>query len=157
MALFVFFLVMTVAQVSAQQRMSVQVKKSQLRQSPSFLSKILADVSYGDEMLVHGEQGDWRNVGIVETGQNGWIHASALSSKKIVLRAGADDVEKAASTDELALAGKGFNEQVESEFKAQNPNIDYRWIDQMEAVNMSENEIERFLKEGQLAFQETEK
>ena len=90
-------------------------------------------------------------MGLSEGAAEGWIHASALTPKKIVLRAGAEDVEAAASSDELALAGKGFNQQVESEFRAKNPNLDFTWIDEMETYVVSENEMKQFLKEGELS------
>lgn len=131
--------------------MSVQVKTGQLRLTPSFLGKIVARLYYGDRIYVIEEKGSWRRVGLSGGAAEGWIHASALSPKKIVLQAGAKDVETAASSDELALAGKGFNQQVESEFRAKNPNLDFTWIDKMEAFVVSENEMKQFLKKGGLS------
>ena len=60
-------------------------------------------------------------------------------------------VEKAASSDEIALAGKGFNEQVEGEFKKKNPNIDFKQIDRMEKIVVSQNNMQQFLKSGGLS------
>ena len=134
-----------------QSMMSVQIKKGELRLSPSFLGKIVAQLYYGDRVYVLEEKGSWSKVGLSEGAAEGWIHSSALTPKKIVLRAGAEDVEAAASSDELALAGKGFNQQVESEFRAKNPNLDFTWIDKMETYVVSEKEMKRFLKEGELS------
>jgi hypothetical protein len=81
----------------------------------------------------------------------GWIHDSALTEKEIVLQAGASDVERAATTDELALAGKGFNSRVEERFRADHPGLDFSWVDRMAAFRASAGEVKRFLEEGGLS------
>jgi hypothetical protein len=89
-------------------------------------------------------------VGKSGTEIKGWMHASALTEKKIVLKPGAEDVQQAASSDELTLAGKGFNEQVEKSFKTKNPNVDFSGVDRMEKVVISQKEIQQFLQTGKL-------
>jgi hypothetical protein len=131
--------------------MSVQVKTGELRLTPSFLGKIIARLYYGDQIYVIEEKGPWRRVGLSGGAAEGWIHASALTPKKIVLQAGDKDVEQAASSDELALAGKGFNQQVEAEFRAKNPNLDFAWVDKMETYVVAEKEMVQFLKKGGLS------
>jgi hypothetical protein len=71
------------------------------------------------------ERAGWMRVAVPGKNIKGWMHGSALSSKRIVLQAGAEDVQRAATTGEIALAGKGFNEQVEREFRAQNKDVDF--------------------------------
>ena len=78
----------------------------------------------------------------------GWLHRSALTTNKIVLRAGDQDVRQAASNDELALAGKGFNQEVEDAFKSQNPKVDFSWVDEMEKIVVAPQEMQAFLKAG---------
>jgi len=136
---------------AGQKMMSIQVKKGEVRSTPSFLGKIVARVSYGDRVYVREERGSWVKVGLSGSSKQGWIHSSALTSKKIVFNAGAKNVQTSASSDELALAGKGFSKQVENEFKEKNPNINYAWVDRMETFVVSEREIKQFLKEGKLS------
>lgn len=81
----------------------------------------------------------------------GWIHNSALSEKEIVLRPGDTDVQKAASQREITLAGKGFNPEVEKEYRKLNPNLDFKWVDRMEKIVVSDEEMMKFIKEGQLS------
>jgi len=132
-------------------RMSVQVKNGQLRSTPSFLGKVLKTVPYGGLVFVMGSKGDWKRVSTDgQESNSGWIHSSALTPKKIIFRAGETDVEEIATNDELALAGKGFNKQVEQAFKSQNPNIDFSWIDRMENYRVSQQEIAAFLKKGEV-------
>jgi hypothetical protein len=79
--------------------MSVQVKKSQLRSTPSFLGKIVATVSYGNRVEVWSQRGAWYRVGFPGTEVQGWMHTSALTRKRIVLKAGASDVAQTATTE----------------------------------------------------------
>ena len=131
--------------------MSIQVKKGVVRTQPSFLGKIVSQLPYGDQVSVQNAKGAWYLIAKPEKRTNGWIHSSALSQKKIVLKPGASDVEQAASSDEITLAGKGFNKQVENDFKSRNPQVDFKWVDTMEQVVISQNQILAFIKEGQLS------
>ena len=133
--------------------MSVQVKQSQVRTAPSFMARIIATLHYGDRVYVVSGQGTWTQVFMAAAGIKGWVHTSALTRKKIVLKAGAADVNKTATSDELALAGKGFNKKVEGEFKARNRKLDYARIDQMEKIKASQRDIQKFLKEGAVSPQ----
>ena len=133
-----------------QKLMSVQVKKGTVRSTPSFLSRIIASLNYGDQVVVKAEHNSWSKIDVPGIYTEAWIHSSALSNKKIVLKPGASDVEQAASNDELTLAGRGFNQEVEKEFKSQNPRMDFTWIDRMEMMVVSQNEIQAFVKDGEL-------
>ncbi len=131
--------------------MSVQVKQSQVRTAPSFMARIVATLHYGTRVDIVSSQGTWTQVFVSAGGVKGWVHTSALTQKKIVLIAGASDVSKAATSDELALAGKGFNKKVEGEFRTKNRNLDYASIDEMEQIKVSNNGIRKFLKEGEVS------
>jgi hypothetical protein len=131
--------------------MSVQIKEAHVREAPSFLSKVVGKFVYGDRVRIAGESGDWRRVGPEEGAPKGWMHSSALTKKKVVLQPGEADVEEAATTDELALAGKGFNKQVEEQFMNENPDADYTWIDWMEQIVVTHEEMKRFQEEGGLS------
>jgi hypothetical protein len=134
----------------AQKVMSVQVRKGQIRTSPSFIGKIVTKLPYGEQVDVLEEKEGWHRVEKPGTQIKGWMHASALTEKKIVVKPGAKDVKQAASSDELTLAGKGFNEQVEKSFKSKNPKVDFSGVDRMESVTISQKEILKFVKQGQL-------
>jgi hypothetical protein len=142
--------VTTTAPAAKDNLMSIQIKEGHLRDTPSFLGKILAALEYGDRVEVLERKDLWVRIQAVEKYKTGWIHDSALTMKKIILKPGKADVEQAATSDELALAGKGFNEQVEKEFNAKNPQLDYTWIDDMEQIVISQEQIMQFLKEGEL-------
>ena len=130
--------------------MSVQVKQGQVRATPSFLGKVVVTLAYGDRVETLEEKDGW--IRIVPPGKKapGWMHSSALSQKRIVLKAGTKEAELAASTGELARAGKGFNADVEAAFKARNRDIDFTWIDRMQNMNVPPDKVQAFLQEGKL-------
>ena len=140
------------AQAQAQKVLSVQVKDGQLRATPSHLGKIVASASYGDRATVLEERGDWKRVSIAGGVGQGWIHASALTSKRIVLKAGQGNVGSSVSQGEIALAGKGFSKEVESQYRRNNQNLDYAWINRMEAFKVSSRQMENFVSGGRLAL-----
>jgi len=131
----------------AQKTMSVQVKEAQLRATPSFLGKIVARASYGERVNVAEDRGTWKRVLLPGGKAQGWVHASALTTKRIVLRAGQTDVRTSATQGEIALAGKGFNEQVEAAFQREKK-LDYTWIDRMETFRVTPEEMRAFLTAG---------
>lgn len=144
----------TTALAAKKNQMSIQIKEGHLRSTPSFLGKILAALDYGDRVEVLEQQELWVRVQAFEYNETGWIHDSALTTKKIILNPGKADVEQAATSDELALAGKGFNQDVEREYSAKNPQLDYTLIDEMEQVVVSQAQIVQFLDEGELSKKE---
>lgn len=149
-----FILLIAVASFAAESNMmSVQVKTSEVRAMPSFLGKIVARLSYGDRVEMLESKGSWIRVRLITADNDGWMHRAALTPKTIILRSGAGDAHLAASSDEIALAGKGFNRQVEGEFRTRNPDIDFTWIDRMEKMVVTEEEMKMFLEEGELSSQ----
>lgn len=133
---------------ATQALLSVQVKEGQLRSAPSFLGSVIAALAYGDRVELVEDKGAWKQVAIRKL--KGWMHMSALTAKKVVLQAGAADVQTSATGSELALAGKGFNARVEAEFRSKNKEIDYTWVDRMEALAVKPDQMQAFLKQGQV-------
>lgn len=132
-----------------QEQLSVQVRDGQVRNNPSFLGAIVATLHYGDRVSSLQTTNSWVEVAL-PGGKKGWMHLSALTEKEIVLNANAEQVKQSASSNELALAGKGFNKQVEEQFRKQNSHANFAGVDAMESYRVSMQEIERFLKEGGL-------
>ncbi len=136
----------------AQETLSVQVRKGELRTTPSFLGKIVARVAYGDRVDVAEKRGAWRKVSPHGGKLQGWIHASALTSKRVALRAGQSSVRTGATRDELALAGKGFSEEVEASYRKENRKLDYTWINRMETFEVTPDQMRNFLVQGNISL-----
>jgi hypothetical protein len=133
----------------ASETMSVQVKQGRLYASPNFLSKLKATLPYGSKLQVQGEDGAWRRVSSQKG--KGWMHVSALTEKTLSLQAGSGRVSSGASREEMTLAGKGFNKQVESRYRSQHKGLNYRAVDKMEkSYAVSVAQIKRFMQNGGL-------
>jgi hypothetical protein len=132
--------------------MSIQVRETQIRSTPDYFGKIIGKAAYGDQVIIEGTKDGWKKVRLKRSGQSGWVNSSALSEKEIKMVAGGRGTKEAASSSELQLAGKGFNPEVEKEFKNRNKEISFRWVDKMEQIKISEAEKQKFAKEGGLTL-----
>jgi SH3-like domain-containing protein len=128
--------------------MSVQVQKSKVRATPSQLGSAVVTVEYGDVVQAGAAQNSWYPVTTAD-GKKGWLHESVLSNKPIAMRAGTADTAVGVSSDEVALAGKGFNEQVEAKLKADGT-LDFTWVDRMAEFNVDPEQIVTFRRQGNL-------
>jgi SH3-like domain-containing protein len=135
---------------AAQEFLSVQVREGQLRATPSFLGSVTAVLAYGDRVELLEDKGAWKRIALGGGKVKGWVHESAVSAKRIALRAGTASVQTGATGGELALAGKGFNPRVEAEFRNKNKNLDYAWVDRMETFAVKPAQMLAFLKQGQV-------
>jgi len=142
------------AQQAPRQRMNVQVRSGPLRDTPSFLGRVLETAQYGESVEVLATRAPW--VQVRHKAKEGWMHQSALTSRRLTMQAGTGDMAVTASADEIALAGKGFNKQVEDEFRGRNKDLDFTWIDRAETFSISETEMREFLKDGKVLPVETE-
>ena len=129
--------------------MSVQVRQTDLRATPSFLAAPAGTLRYGDRVTVLTEQPGWYQVSLNGTEPAGWVNGSALTHKTIVLQSG-EAAHTAASSGELALAGKGFNSSVEAQFKAGHRDVDFACVDRMERRRVTPPQALEFLKAGGL-------
>jgi len=129
--------------------MSIQVRSGALRSRPSFLGRVTTELQYGTRVTIKAERGSW--VKVTDTlGNTGWIHDSALSEKELKMVAGDVSAATGASSDEIALAGKGFSTQVEDEYKKGQPGEGFKWVDKMEAIVISPEQAEAFLAAGKV-------
>jgi uncharacterized protein YgiM (DUF1202 family) len=129
--------------------MNVQMKVSELRSTPSGLGNVVATVKLGDRLTVLEEKGAWNRVA-TEGGAIGWIPASSLTKGTVKMSGGGADAKVAASNDEMSLATKGFTSQVEADFKKQNKDIDFAWVDKMIGMKTTTEEMKAFLEEGEV-------
>lgn len=130
--------------------MRVHVQSGQVRSTPSFLGAVVATVGYGQSVEVLSAKSPWHQVKTPD-GRTGWMHESALTEKRVSMQSGGA-VRPGASGDEMALAGKGFNRDVEAQYRAAHREADFTWVDRMGSMKASSAEIERFVKDGGLAL-----
>jgi uncharacterized protein YgiM (DUF1202 family) len=148
----------------------VAVKKTVIRSEASNLSAVVVKLEYQDQLDLLSDNGDWWQVSY--DGKQGWVHKSALSTS-LEQSAGSGqqgsggsifDAFKGGSSgssaskgrsaggEDITLAGKGFNEDVEGEFKTQGANLNYDAVDAMENREVSGFDFQSFAKEGGLEY-----
>jgi uncharacterized protein YgiM (DUF1202 family) len=137
-------LTLAVVTAFAAQVMNVQVKEGQVRSTPSFVGKIVGKAGYGQSVNVLEQRGDWSQVSFAGVG--GWMHASALTAADLDLQSGSG-APSSVSGQEMALAGKGFNSQVEKEYR-QAHGGDFAGVDRMERNTVPTETLMAFLKDG---------
>ena len=127
-------------------KMYVKVEEAVLKESPSFWGRNGASVFYGEEVVILEEKNSWKKVQLViDSSVSGWISESSLTIKKIV----ASGNRVSASTEELALAGKGFTAEIEAEYKKQ-ASLNYDAVDKLETNLISFDKVLDFMAAGKL-------
>lgn len=138
---------MAAAQASSGGTMYVAAKTVALKASTGFFARTNCTLNYGDRVTVVQVSGKYLEVQSASNSSlRGWTATANLSAKQIV-----SGNTAAASAKEVALAGKGFNQEVENTYKA-NGNLNYADVDKIELLSVSEDELKRFLEEGRLAM-----
>jgi len=125
----------------------VATKENAVRESCRFLAPIKNKVQYGDELEVISKEGDWIKVKLKNV--KGCIHKNAVTDKAVAL----SDVSTkghTASSDEVALAGKGFNPEVEKSYKGKHPELDFNAVNSIEAYSVQDEPLRLFIKAGGL-------
>jgi len=127
----------------------VSVKKATIKAGTGHFDKVVAQTVYGDELIVDKASNKFHRVHKAsDPSVSGWIPAASVTTKKIVTSA--KNKQVSASADEIALAGKGFSEQVEDEYKTSNKKLDYASVDKLEAFQISEESLKSFIEDGEL-------
>lgn len=127
----------------------IKVKTTSLKKEPVFYSDTVAVLNNGEQVEKIGEQQGWYKVR-TQKGQEGWLHSSAVQKKKFSLFAVNKQVKSTASAQEVALAGKGFNKQVEEKYKAKNPSVNFIAVDRMLKLIVTPRQLKSFLEKGKL-------
>jgi SH3-like domain-containing protein len=144
------FLIVSAAALSAQISRGANVwvasKSVTLKSSTGFFASGRGTLSYGDEVTVLQVKDKWAEVRSKRNSSlSGWVSSSSLSAKRIVVSSSTGS----ASASEIALAGKGFNQEVENAYKADG-DLNYADVDRTEAILVSPDELYRFVNEGHL-------
>jgi hypothetical protein len=119
-------------------------KSVTIKSSTGFFASNRGTLVYGDQATVVNESGTWVEITSAK-GVNGWTAASNVTTKRITASGGTS-----ASANEIALAGKGFSEEVEDTYKADG-NLNYAGVDDVENIQVPDEEVQTFIVDGHLA------
>jgi hypothetical protein len=126
--------------------LTVAVEQAKVRKKKQFFAPAVASVKFGDRVESSGKEGGWYAVTV--DGEDGWLHESAVGSKAGSAKAGKWKGSDEATAEEVTLAGKGFNKDVEKAYRKGNEGVDYGAVDKMEDRELSESELLDFMKKG---------
>lgn len=127
----------------------VTVRNSKLRSKPDFFSSATAELKYGDRLEVIEASETW-NLVKTTSARQGYVHQSAITTKKIILSSGAKYSPSQTDQNDVVLAGKGFSAEVERSYGAKNPNLNFREVDAMERLKVAPGEVNSFIQQGKL-------
>jgi uncharacterized protein YgiM (DUF1202 family) len=129
----------------------VKVQTTYLRQEPKFYASTVAVLNAGEVVETISAENGWYQVKTAK-GAVGWLHSSAVQTGKFSLAAMDKSLKTQATADEIALAGKGFNKQVEESYKTQHSEANFSEVDRMLKIKVSQSQLLEFLKEGKLGI-----
>jgi uncharacterized protein YgiM (DUF1202 family) len=134
------------AQIRAGKTAYVSAKSLPIKSTTGFFAKTVGTLSYGDEVKVLSVNGKWAKIQSTAW-ITGWTAQTNLSTKRVTASRG-----NSASSREVAMAGKGFTEEVEKNYREGHQEADYQAVDQMEAYVVDDEELLKFIEEGRLSM-----
>jgi hypothetical protein len=139
-------LVATVA-VAATETVTVMVRKTSIRSARQFYAPALAEGVLGESFTVQERAKGWVKVG-TKAGA-GWLHESAVTTKKVAASSSGPSGGRVDERD-VANASKGFNPQVEDQYRKKNPTANFAAVDRMEKLEAGEAAVEAFVRDGNI-------
>jgi len=129
------------------EQVHVQIANAKLKKAPQWFAATVDEPALGDTLEVLKKTGDWCQVKAGNT--TGWIHKSAVSSKKAKKSRASTVGSTKTSAEDVTLAGKGFSE-LEADYRKNGENVNLEAIDAMEARSVDEAGLMSFLRKGAL-------
>ena len=122
---------------------TVLVQETALRKRPQSYAASVGTARLGQKYETLGlESGFYKT-------SAGYIHSSAVTERRARLGSG-DAVGGGATADEVTLAGKGFNAQVEKSYADKNGSANFAAVNAMERRSIDESPLFEFLRAGSL-------
>lgn len=133
--------------------MKVTQSNQSLYPDPDFAGTPIAPVPVGAEVTVQQQSGDWYKVEY--QGKSGWLNRQAFPSPATGSKFSLPGMlfgapVKETSSDEAALAGKGFTPEVESSYRQKHPEAKFAEVDKVEAYRVDPAKLQAFITEGGL-------
>ena len=126
--------------------LTVTVDEAKVRQRKQHFAPVVATVHYGQKIAAGQSEDGWYRV--TAGGATGYLHESALGAKAAQAKAGKWEGGDSASADEVTLAGKGFNENVEKAYRGEHKDLDFAGVDAMEKRKLSDDTLTKFMQSG---------
>jgi hypothetical protein len=128
---------------------TVQTLTAKLMKTPSYLGATATKLVRGDQLRFDEARGDWYR-STAKNGVAGWIHRSSVVEKAVTLSTRPGGGAGGVTSDEVALAGRGFSKEVEARYRDTHPDLDFSHVDHIEKLDVDSDELARFAAEGGL-------
>ncbi len=141
---------------AAETQVTVSVEQAPVRSKPSFVAPSVGTLKYGQRVTQIEVRQSWVHVKSTSPALEGWVKQGQVSTKDIALVAGGAKAGTSATSDELSLAGKGFDEATEKDYrkKRSNLNAGYELLNALEkkpVYAVSAEQCHPLLKQGGLS------
>lgn len=133
---------------SSGETLTIKIRDSKLRSGPKLWTPAVRDLKFGDQLVAQGTEAGWFKVRTA-SGAAGYVHPSAVTDRKVVL-ASKNTAQASVDASDVVLAGKGFNKEIEREFAQNNPESNFKAVDQVAALRIPDQDLVRFLRDGKL-------
>jgi len=132
--------------------MYITAKSVEIKSDTGFFSSVRGTLQYGAAVTILQIDGKWAEVrSTANSSVTGWTPVANLSAKRIVAGSGGASGGGGATASEVALAGKGFNQEIENAYKA-GGKLNYAAVDEIEKKNVvTKPVLQAFIKEGHLS------
>jgi hypothetical protein len=124
----------------------IVVKKTAIRKDRQFFAPSVGEALFREKFVVLGRQKDW--VRVSGKGVEGWLHVSATAATAVSVSA--KEATGAVSQDDVALASKGFDADIEKEYRKGKTGANFSAVDGMEQLTASEQTLAEFRQAGRL-------
>jgi len=136
------------AQVRVGGTLYVATRTVDLKNGTGWFANTVGSLNMGEQVTVTRVDGRFVQVTSVRnTSLSGWTASANLSARQVVA-----GTSSTATAREVALAGKGFNQEVEQSYRDQQRSLNYADVDRVEAITIDNAALRRFLEEGRLAM-----
>ncbi len=127
---------------------TVQVREIAVKSSPNYLSQTVGRLGFGDRVDIASTEGNWYRI----ENPSGYIPTNAVGKSSASVEASQRYAATGVTHDETALAGKGFNPQVEGQYKKSSASLAaaYGQVDRVERMTVSDSALTSFISQGQL-------
>lgn len=128
--------------------MTVQVREVDVKSQPNYMSSSVGKLGFGSKVETSSEEGSWVRI----SEPSGWIPKTSITKRSVDVNTDQKFSGRSASHDETALAGKGFNPQVEAQYKKDNPSMvsAYSKVDWLETQTIPLPVLQLFAASGKL-------
>jgi len=148
----VVFLLAACALAWAADVFRITESRTALRSTKFSMGPKVLDLVEGDQVAVLAVEESWVQAEPVNNpGVQGWIKQSSITPDKDYIPS-ADAVARGVTPTQAAAAGRGFNPEVERQYRQDNPDLEkaFKFLDEVVKARYSEGLITAFMKTGNL-------